>query len=142
MSWMLSSGMARKPAARPLAPLPASDRPLYEQVRQRLIEGVSTGAWKPGEAIPTETALARAYGVAHDSGRLLFHFFHVVARDGAKAYPEVRTLTFRRDRADAQVARALGIAPHEKVIRVRNVLSLGGSPVIVDDITLPAVLFP
>ena len=171
MSWMLSSGMPRRPAARPLAPLAPSSRPLYEQVRQRLIEGVSTGAWKPGEAIPTETALARAYGVAigtvrkavdslvaeqalvrrqgkgtfvtaHDGSRLLFHFFHVVARDGAKAYPEVRTLTFRRDRADAQTSRALGIAPHEKVIRIRNLLALQGTAVIVDDITLPAVLFP
>ena len=168
---------------RPLAALPPSDRPLYEQVRQRLIEGISAGAWGAGEAIPTESALAAAFGVAigtirkaidtlvaeralvrrqgkgtfvtaHDGSRMLFHFFHIVARDGAKTYPEVRTVGFRRDRADAQAARALGVAPHDKVIRIRNVLSLGTvhnskpdvpfppRPVIVDDITLPAALFP
>ena len=39
-------------------------------------------------------------------------------------------------------AAALAIAPADKVIRIRNVLSLAGAPVIVDDITLPAELFP
>jgi GntR family transcriptional regulator len=53
----------------------------------------------------------------------------------------VRTVDFRRERADAQSAAALAIAPLEKVIRIRNVLSLAGTPVIVDDITLPAELF-
>jgi GntR family transcriptional regulator len=163
--------MARTPPRRVLAALPASDRPLNEQVRQRLIEGISAGEWRAGEAIPTETALAQAFGVAigtvrkavdslvaeqvlvrrqgkgtfvtaHDGRRLLFHFFHIVARDGAKAYPEVRTLAFRRARADAAVARALAIPAADKVIRIRNVLSLGGAPTIVDDITLPAALFP
>lgn len=146
-------------------------QPLYEQVRSRLIEGISAGRWKPGEAIPSEGALARTYGVAigtirkavdslvagqvlarhqgkgtyvteHDGSRLLFHFFHIVGRDGHKAYPEARTLAFRRDRADAGTAAALAIPPHEKVIRIRNVLALDGVPRILDDITLPAALFP
>jgi GntR family transcriptional regulator len=145
--------------------------PLYEQVRARLIEGISAGRWRPGEALPSEAALAAAHGVAigtirkavdslvaeralvrhqgrgtfvtaHDGGRLLFHFFHIVGRSGARPYPEVRTLWFRRDRADASAARALGIAPHDKVIRIRNVLSLEGRARIVDDLTLPAALFP
>jgi GntR family transcriptional regulator len=144
---------------------------LYEQVRARLIEGISAGRWKPGEAIPSEAALAATHHVAigtirkavdslvaeralvrrqgkgtyvtaHDGGRLLFHFFHIVGRSGARSYPEVRTIGFRRDRADASSARALSIAPHDKVIRIRNVLSLEGHPRIVDDIILPAVLFP
>ena len=144
---------------------------LYEQVRARLIEGISSGEWRPGQTIPTEARLAADFGVAigtvrkavdslvaeqalvrrqgkgtfvvsHDGRRLLFHFFHIVARDGRKAYPEVRTLAFRRDRADAACAAALAIAPHDKVIRIRNVLSLDARPAIVDDITIPAELFP
>jgi GntR family transcriptional regulator len=143
---------------------------LYEQVRAQLIEGISTGRWRAGEPIPTEAQLAGSYGVAigtvrkavdslvaeqalvrrqgkgtyvtaHDGSRLLFHFFHIVTREGAKSYPEVRTVDFRRERADRESAAALAIAPLEKVIRVRNVLSLDGAPVIVDDITLPAELF-
>jgi GntR family transcriptional regulator len=143
---------------------------LYERIRAQLIEGISRNQWRAGEPIPTEAQLADRFGVAigtvrkavdglvaeqalvrrqgkgtfvtaHDGSRLLFHFFHIVARDGTKSYPEVRTVDFRRERADAQSAAALAIAPLEKVIRIRNVLSLGGAPAIVDDITLPADLF-
>ena len=93
---------------------------LYEQVRARLIEGISAGEWRAGEAIPTEAELAAMFDVAigtvrkavdslvaeqalvrrqgkgtyvaaHDGRRLMFHFFHIVPRDGAKSYPEVRT---------------------------------------------------
>src|SRR5687767_5475201 len=87
---------------------------LYEHVRAQLIEGISAGRWKPGEAIPSEAALAATHGVAigtirkavdslvaeralvrqqgkgtfvtaHDAGRLLFHFFHIVDRGGKRS---------------------------------------------------------
>jgi GntR family transcriptional regulator len=144
---------------------------LYLEVRSRLIEGISAGEWRPGEAIPSEASLAKAFGVAigtvrkavdglvaeralvrrqgkgtfvaeHDGGRLLFHFFHIVGRDGTKSYPEVRTLAFARARASDDEARSLGITARDLVIRIRNVLSLDGQPSIVDDITLPSELFP
>src|SRR5437762_1772919 len=163
--------MALRRARRPLKPLSPADRPLYDQVRQRLIEGISAGEWRAGDAIPTESALSAAFGVAigtirkavdtlvaervlvrhqgkgtfviaHDSGRLLFHFFHVVPREGLRTHPEVRTVSFRRERADVSSAQSLAIAPHDKVIRVRNVLLLDGVPVAVDDITLAAEHFP
>ena len=146
-------------------------QPLYQQVRASLIESISSGRWGPGEAIPSEAELARGFGVAigtlrkavdslvaeqalvrrqgkgtfvvqHDGPRLMFHFFHIAGRDGSREYPEVRMLAFRRDRADAEAAAALAIAPNEKVIRIRNLLSLQQRPVMVDDITLPAELFP
>jgi len=156
---------------RPDAALAQGDLPLYEEVRLRLTESISAGRWGPGEALPAERELAAAFGVAigtirkavdslvaervlvrrqgkgtfvteHDGSRLLFHFFHIVARDGHKTQPEVATLDFRRDRASAHEASALGIAPAEKLIRIRNVLSLDGAPVVLDDIALPAALFP
>ena len=144
---------------------------LYEEIRARLIEGISKGEWRAGEVIPTEAELASEFGVAigtvrkavdslvaeqvlvrrqgkgtyvaaHDGRRLMFHFFHIVGRDGAKTYPEVLTLSFRRDRADAGEAAALDIPRADKVIRIRNLLSLDGAPTILDDITIPAELFP
>jgi len=42
----------------------SADRPLHEQIRARLADGLSRGDWKPGEAIPSESELARAFGVA------------------------------------------------------------------------------
>jgi len=151
--------------------IPPGESPLYAQVRARLIEAIAAGEWRPGEAIPSEADLARAFGVAigtirkavdalvaeralvrrqgrgtfvtaHEGSRLLFHFFHIVAGDGRKVVPQVSTVGFERDRATRETAAALAIAPHDKVIRIRNVLSLEGRTRIVDDITLPAELFP
>jgi GntR family transcriptional regulator len=154
------------------APLDArTGRPLYEQLRGPLLEGISQGRWKAGQAIPTEAALAAEYAVSigtvrkavdalvaggvlvrmqgkgtfvasHNTRWMMFHFFHIVPRERDKTYPEVRTLEFRRDRADAEAARALAIPRDERVIRIRNLLTLAGTPVIQDDITLPAALFP
>ncbi|MGD9954403.1 MAG: GntR family transcriptional regulator [Burkholderiales bacterium] len=158
-------------ARRAPAPALAPGRPLYEEVRAHLTEGIAAGRWKAGEAIPSEALLAGHFGVAigtlrkavdslvaqgalvrrqgkgtfvasHDGRRLMFHFFHIVGADGSRAYPQVRTVSFARARADAAEALALAIAPDERVIRIRNVLSLDARPVIVDDITLPAALFP
>jgi GntR family transcriptional regulator len=158
-------------ARRAAAPALPADRPLYEEVRARVTEGITEGRWGAGEAIPSESALAAHFGVAigtirkavdslvaqgalvrrqgkgtfvtaHDGRRLMFHFFHVVGTDGRKAYPEVRTVAFERGRAGADEAAALAIARDERVIRIRNLLALDARPVIVDDITLPAALFP
>lgn len=158
-------------ARRAAAPALAPGRPLYEEVRAHLTEGIAAGRWKAGEAIPSESWLAGHFGVAigtlrkavdslvaqgalvrrqgkgtfvtsHDGRRLMFHFFHIVGEDGTRAYPEVHAVSFARARADAAESRALAIPPDERVVRIRNVLSLAGRPVIVDDITLPAALFP
>jgi GntR family transcriptional regulator len=149
----------------------AAGRPLYEELRARLLDGIARGRWPAGDAIPTEAQLARQFTVSigtvrkavdalvaggvllrrqgkgtfvasHNASRLMFHFFHIVPRAGDKSYPEVRTLEFRRDRAGAAEAQALAIPPDDRVIRIRNLLKLSGAPVIVDDITLPAALFP
>jgi len=50
----------------------------------------------------------------------------------------------REARWDSAVAAVawLAIAAGDAVIRARNLLSLGGAPVIVDDLTLPAARFP
>lgn len=156
--------------SRPPAALPP-DRPLYEEVRAHLTEGIAEGRWKAGESIPSEGELAAHFGVAigtirkavdnlvaqgalvrrqgkgtyvtaHDGRRLMFHFFHIVGADGSRAYPEVRTVSFERGRAGAAEAAALAVPRDERVIRIRNVLSLDGHPVVVDDLTLPAALFP
>src|SRR4051812_45950790 len=163
--------MVRRMPRRPAADIGQSDRPLYEEIRARLTEAIAAGRWKAGAALPPERELAAVFGVAigtirkavdslvaqralvrrqgkgtfvteHDGSRLLFHFFHIVARDGHKMHPDVSTVDFRRDRAQPGEAAALAVAPDEKVIRIRNVLSLEGAPVMVDDITLPAALFP
>jgi GntR family transcriptional regulator len=145
--------------------------PLYKEVKRVLTHSLSQGEWRPGEALPSEAKLAQRYGVSigtlrkaidelvaegvvlrrqgsgtyvaqHGASRLMFHFFHVVPRGGEKQYPDTTTLAFRRGRAEAAEAAKLQLATGDPVLRVRNLLALGGKPVILDDLVLPQRLFP
>ena len=145
--------------------------PLYKDVKRRLTESLTRGEWKPGEAIPAERMLSErcgtsigtirraidelvaenilirqqgrgTYVASHNRDRMLFYFFHIVDDEGTKRYPEVELLSFARAKADRTAAELLGLAPGDGVYRIRNRLSLAGTPVIIDDITLPVATFP
>ena len=145
--------------------------PLYRDVKRRLTHAIAHGEWSPGEALPSETKLAERFAVSigtlrkaidelvaerivvrqqgrgtfvvtHGQSRLMFHFFHIVPREGEKQYPRTRTLGFRRGRAEPGEAARLALAPGEGVYRIRNLLQLAGKPVILDDLVLPQRLFP
>jgi GntR family transcriptional regulator len=145
--------------------------PLYREVKRQMMEALASGEWKPGDAIPPERRLAERYGVSigtvrraidelvaenmlirqqgrgtfvasHNRDRLLFYFFHVVPQDGAKEYPVVRLLSFAKAKADKLAGETLQIAIGDPIYRIRNLLSLSGDPVIVDDITVSSARFP
>jgi GntR family transcriptional regulator len=147
------------------------DIPLYKEVKRLMTEAVSGGDWQPGKVIPAEWALAERFHVAvgtvrkavdelvaenilirqqgrgtfvsaHNRERLMFHFFHIVRRDGEKQQPEVRLLSFRKTKADADEATQLGIAVGAPVFRIQNLLALAGKPIIFDTITVAKALFP
>jgi GntR family transcriptional regulator len=165
---MVSSIAPMTDAPFPGVPLNA---PLYREVKRQLMEALSGGEWRPGDAIPAERRLAERYGISigtvrkaidelvaenilirqqgrgtfvasHNRDRLLFYFFHVVPQDCAKEYPVVRLLGFGKAKAEKLASDKLGVAVGDPVYRIRNLLSLSGDPVIVDDITLPAARFP
>jgi GntR family transcriptional regulator len=144
--------------------------PLYKEIKRQMMEALTGGEWRPGEAIPAERRLSERYGISigtvrkaidelvaenilirqqgrgtfvasHTRDRLLFYFFHVVPESGPKAYPEVQFLSFAKARADRMVAEKLGLAVDDPVIRIRNRLRLSGSPIMIDDITVPVVRF-
>lgn len=146
-------------------------QPLYREVKRLLTQSLIEGEWPAGAALPSETRLAERYRVSigtlrkaidelvaerivtrhqgrgtfvatHNANRLMFHFFHIVGRDGGKEYPTTKTLSFRRGKASAEESRRLGIGTGAPVLRIRNLLSLAGRPVILDDIVLPQALFP
>ena len=163
--------IAPEPARRRLPAGMSTDAPLYKEVRRQILEGVSRGDWKAATAIPSERQLAERFGVSvgtvrkaidelsaegvlvrqqgrgtfvavHNRDRLMFHFFHIVGRDGTKQTPVVKMLSFKAARADLRESAGLAIALGAPVFRVRNVLGLGGRPVIFDSITIPRALFP
>src|SRR6478672_3776326 len=44
-------------------------RPLYAQVRERLVERIRSGEWKPGQLIPSEFEIAAEFGVSQGTAR-------------------------------------------------------------------------
>lgn len=151
-----------------------SDRPLsaplYQEVKQKLLESLRGGEWKAGDIIPAEKRLCERYGVSvgtlrkavdelaaenilmrhqgrgtfvtsHSPDRYMFGFFHICGKDGRKEYPEVEFVSLALEKADADSARRLGVRTGAKVYRIINRLSLAGKPVIVDDILLPERFF-
>ncbi len=145
--------------------------PLYKEVKRLLTQSLAEGEWQPGVALPSEAKLGERYHVAlgtvrkaidelvaerillrhqgrgtfvvgHNARRTLFHFFHIVPTGGGKEQPQIELLSFERAKADADGAARLNIAPGAAVFRIRNLLRLGGRPVVLDEITLPAERFP
>jgi len=144
--------------------------PLYKEVKIRITRSLAAGEWQSGEALPSETRLAAQFNVSigtvrkaidelvaenilvrhqgrgtfvatHTEDRTLFYFFHIVGKDGSKELPVTEMLSFRKGKADSEDAARLKIAHGARTYRIRNVLKLGGAPVILDDIVVPAALF-
>jgi GntR family transcriptional regulator len=145
--------------------------PLYREIKRDLTQRIAAAEWLPGAALPSEAKLAAHYRAAigtvrkaidelvaerivlrrqgsgtyvatHGNNRLLFHFFHVVPREGGRRAPTTRLLGFRRGKARGAEARRLQVRAGAPVYRVRNLLSLDGVPVVLDELVLPQNLFP
>jgi GntR family transcriptional regulator len=146
-------------------------QPLYKEVKLRLTRGLVEGEWKSGEAIPSETRLAGRFAVSigtirkaidelvaeqilvrqqgrgtfvatHTEDRTAFYFFHIAGKEGPRELPAHELLAFRRAKADLEAERALGLERGARVCVMRNVLTLSGTPVVLDDITIPVERFP
>jgi len=153
----------------PIAP-DAGGAPLYRVAKRALLQAIEAGHCPAGSALPSETALAAAFGISigtlrhavdelvaehilarrqgrgtyvatHDADRFLFQFFHVERSDGRREAPQVETLSFERTRLDDEAAAALSLKPGEPAIQIENRLSLQGRAVVHDRLTLPALLF-
>ena len=139
--------------------------PLYKEVKRRIMAELVSGEWKPGTAIPAEKRLSERFAVSigtirkaidelvgenilirqqgrgtfvatHNRERLLVYFFHIVGHDGAREYPVVTLQSFTRGKAVDDEATALAIDRGAPVFRIRNLLQLAGSPVMIDDIVI------
>jgi len=185
-----SSARTSAPAFAPAVVTDRTAAPLYRTLQRSFTRALAEGRWKSGQALPSESRLAEQYGVsigtvrraidelvaerillrqqgrgtfvaAHTPDRLLFHFFHVVARAGrsgiraghssadmrqpagvVRELPSTRLRSFRHGTADAEVARALAVRTGARILSIDNLLELGGRPVIHDQIRISAAMFP
>ncbi len=141
-------------------------RPLYEQVREVLLERIRNGEWPPGAMLPNEFQLADEMGVSQGTARkavnalaaaqlvvrkqgrgtfvaehtpdeILFRFFQFYDRDGQRVSPESRNVETRRGRSTRAERRRLGLAKDARVIRHTRVRLSSGRPFIFERIILP-----
>ena len=144
--------------------------PLYKEVRAKLLASITQGSWPSGTALPSEAALAREYGVSvgtlrkavdelvlekvllrqqgrgtfvapHNVDRTLHDFFRLRHGDGVSRFPEVNTLSLRRQLPDDDTAARLQLPVGARVVRIINLLGINGTPVVLDEVFLPAARF-
>lgn len=145
--------------------------PLYRKVKQQIADLLREGRWKHGQAIPSESLLARRFGASvgtirkavdelvaehvlvrqqgrgtfvasHTKDYMLSVFFQLVDEAGRKEFPLPRLLSFGRGRADARTAARLALRPGDPVYRIEMVHSFAGRTTIVDSIRIPVRVVP
>ena len=148
----------------------AAFSPLYRQIRDLLVQALDQGEWKPGEAIPSEFELAARFQVSqgtvrkavdelasehilirrqgkgtfvatHQEALVRFRFLRLVSQQGDLTPGKSEILDCKRVRANAEMARDLGLHSGDGLVFIRRLLSFAGKPIVVDDIFLPAILF-
>ena len=153
--------------AEPAAP---AFSPLYQQIKGLLTRSLTLGDWKAGEALPSEPELAQRFKVSqgtvrkaldaltaegllvrrqgkgtfvatHAEERVQYRFLRLMPDHGPRTAMQRRFLDFKRLRAPAEIARALGLASGDSVLHLRRLLLAADVPVVLDDIWLPARLF-
>ncbi|MBX9592514.1 MAG: GntR family transcriptional regulator [Hyphomonadaceae bacterium] len=148
-----------------------SNRPLYLQVRDALAERIASREWAPGGAIPNEGDLARQFGVSAgtmrkalellESERLLtrrqgrgtfvndqaseelaIRYSNVRQPDGQHVSENVEVLDAALSPVSEVEGRRLRLRLHDKVHRIRRLRFSDGKPYLLEDVALPAALFP
>jgi DNA-binding GntR family transcriptional regulator len=146
-------------------------RPLYARVRERLIERIRSGEWKPGQLIANEFEIAAEFGVSqgtarkaigdlaseglvvrrqgrgtfvveHTPAHVLFRFFNLFDADGVAVVPDSRDAGSSLAPASSEEREALGLDAGAQVIRITRIRTRDGAPFIAETITLPEALFP
>jgi GntR family transcriptional regulator len=145
----------------------ADDRlPRYQRLRDELVALIAARRWRPGEAIPTEQALAKSYDVAVGTVRKavdllvaegllerfqgrgtfvrrasfdssLFRFFRFQTKQGERRIPESRILRREIVTAPSAVAATLQIATGAAVIQMSRLRLIDGAPMLAEEIWLP-----
>ena len=101
------------------------------------------------DAMAADNLLVRRQGkgtfvATHAEEKVQFRFLRLMPDDSKPTEPAAmqrRFIDCRRQRAPAELARALQLRASDAAIQVRRLLSFRGVPVVLDDIWLPAALF-
>ena len=158
-------------ANRLVSPSRFSTRPLYLQVRDALAARIAGGEWKPNSAIPNEGDLAREFGVSsgtmrkaldlmegerlltrrqgrgtfvndQSSEELAERFSNIHAADGERIAGESKMLSIAQATASPTECARLKLRADDKVWRIQRVHLHKGEPFMMEEVAMPAALFP
>jgi GntR family transcriptional regulator len=156
---------------RSVAPSRFATRPLYLQVRDVLAARIATQEWKPSTVIPNEGDLAREFGVSSGTMRkaldlleterlltrrqgrgtfvndqtsddLAVRYTKIWGLKGERISGEIAVTYFEECMANEAECLRLRLRPTDLVHRIQRVRSYKGEPFLVEDVALPARLFP
>lgn len=146
-------------------------KPMYRQIANALREKIASGELKPGDALPTESALQQTFGVSRVTVRqalkLLTEEHIIESIQGSGSYVkeervnyDIYQLTgfyekladrniathsdvkiFEVIKADAWLAQKLDLMPEEKVWHVKRVRFIKHKPVNLEETWMPLALF-
>lgn len=148
-----------------------SSRPLYLQLCDALAERIAAGEWKPHTAIPNEGDLAREFGVSPGTMRKALDLLegqHLVTRrqgrgtfvndraseelskrfrsirgaDGEPISGEIKSAEITEGVANQRECERLRVSAHESVYRISRVQFRQDQPFMVEEVAMPAALFP
>ena len=144
--------------------------PLYIQVKKRITESLVSSEWSPGQSIPSEMELAKKYNVSqgtvrkaiddlaadkilirrqgkgtfvstHNEENIQLRFLRLTEKSGKKEKIENQLISFEKEKASNQIAKALGVNTSSTLISIKRVLTFNGKPLILDFIKIPAISF-
>lgn len=146
-------------------------RPLYAQVKDRLVRRLIDGVWQPGQMIASEMELAREIGVSQgtirkaldamtaenllvrrqgrgtyvaepEESRILFRYFRLVADSGEHTFPTSTVLRWERGQPTNEECSALSLNPKSNIWRFERVRMIQEKPLLVETVSLPVARFP
>jgi GntR family transcriptional regulator len=148
----------------------ASRRPRYLHVREQLLERIQSGAWAPGQLIPSEFDIAEQFGVSQGTARMAvtalvaenvvtrrqglgtYVYEHTreeeqarfsrVFNSGEPVNVESRSSRAVPGRANRVECRELNLAPGSRVLRIRRIRLRDRVPFILERVSVPEALFP
>lgn len=148
-----------------------SFKPLYQQVRERLVGRLIDGTWPPGMALPSEQQLAHELGVSQgtvrkaldamssehllvraqgrgtfvadvEDTRILFRYLRLVGDDGRRLVPESKVTSVRQHKATEPARTRLELPRGSNVWIIERTRQMDDRVSIVETILVSAKRFP